>query len=105
MSESQRDAALATYEKAIQTAFREVADALARQGPIGAELSAADSARLVDARYRAGIESFLGSLDAQRSLYSAQQALVAVRLALVANRIALYRALGGDQASEPTVQK
>ena len=55
--------------------------------------------------YRAGIDNYLGSLDAQRSLYSAQQAQVAVRLALVANRIALYRALGGDQASEPTLQK
>lgn len=107
VTKAQRDAALATYEKAIQTAFREVADALARQGTIGEELRAAtasvtasaDNARLAEARYRGGIESFLDNLDAQRSLYSAQQGEVAVRLAAVQNRVALYRALGGDQAS------
>lgn len=108
VTKAQRDAALAGYEKAIQTAFREVADALARQGTISEELRAArarvaasaDNARLAEARYRGGIESFLDNLDAQRSLYSAQQGEAATRLATVQNRIALYRALGGDQASE-----
>ncbi|MET0240399.1 MAG: efflux transporter outer membrane subunit [Sphingobium sp.] len=110
VSKAQRDAALATYEKAIQTAFREVADALARQGTIAEELRAttarvtatSDSAQLAEARYRGGVDSFLLNLDAQRSLYSAQQQEVAVRLVLVANRVALYRALGGDQASAVT---
>jgi multidrug efflux system outer membrane protein len=109
VSKAQRDAALATYEKAIQTAFREVADALARQGTITDEMrastarvtAAADSATLAQARYRGGVDSYLTNLDAQRSLYSAQQLEVATRLTLVANRIALYRVLGGDQASVP----
>lgn len=108
VSKAQRDAALAAYEKAIQTAFREVADALARQGTIAEQLRAAtagvtasaDNARLAEARYRGGIDSFLDNLDAQRSLYAAQQGEVGTRLALVQNRVALYRALGGDQASE-----
>lgn len=105
VSQAQRDAALATYEKAIQTAFREVADALARQGTIDDELravmartdAAADTARLTEARYRGGVASSLENLDAQRSLYSAQRTLVTERLALVSNRVTLYRVLGGDQ--------
>lgn len=105
VSQAQRDAALANYEGAIQTAFREVADALARQGTIGEELraveartaAAVDTAELTTARYRGGIASSLENLDAQRTLYSAQRTLVAERLALVANRVRLYRVLGGDQ--------
>lgn len=107
LSKAQRDAALAAYEKAIQTAFREVADALARQGTIADEMRAstarvtasADTAHLSEARYRGGVDSYLVNLDAQRSLYSAQQQEITTRLIMVANRIALYRALGGDQAS------
>ncbi|HTH28753.1 MAG TPA: TolC family protein, partial [Sphingobium sp.] len=103
-SEAQRDALLATYERSIQTAFREVSDALARRGTIENQLAAnarqveaaEDNYRLAEARYRGGIESFLTSLDAQRSLYSAQRGLVATRLARAGNRVALYRALGGD---------
>lgn len=110
VSKAQRDAALAAYERAIQTAFREVADALARQGTIAEEVraagvrvsAAADSARLAEARYRGGIDSFLDNLDAQRSLYAAQQQEVGTRLELISNRIALYRSLGGDQASSPS---
>jgi multidrug efflux system outer membrane protein len=105
VSEAQRDAALATYEKAIQTAFREVADALARQGTITERLlaaqsnttAAADNAQLSDARYRGGIDSFLSSLVAQRSLYTARQGEVAATLIAVQNRIDLYRVLGGDE--------
>lgn len=108
VTEAQRDAALAAYEKAIQTAFREVADALARQGTIADELNAAtlnvtaaaDTARLTEARYRGGVASSLDNLDAQRSFYSAQRQEVATRLAAVQNRVALYRVLGGDQASD-----
>jgi len=107
VSKAQRDAALAAYEKAIQTAFREVADALARQGTIADELrasttrvaAAADTAFLTEARYKGGVDSYLQNLDAQRSLYSAQQQEIATRLTMVGNRITLYRTLGGDQAS------
>lgn len=111
-SQAQRDAALATYEKSIQTAFREVADALARRGTIGEQLraataqadAAADTYRLTDARYRGGIDPFLTSLDAQRSLYSAQRALVGTRLTAASNLVDLYRALGGDMLVEATAQ-
>ncbi|APZ98090.1 transporter [Sphingopyxis sp. QXT-31] len=107
VSEAQRDAALAAYERAIQTAFREVADALADQGTLGERLraananteAAADTARLTDARYRGGVDSFLSSLDAQRSLYSARRSEIAVELAAVRNRITLYRSLGDDGVS------
>lgn len=112
VSQAQRDAALVTYEKAIQTAFREVADALARQGTIGAELAAverqaaatSDAAALTTARYRGGVASSLENLDAQRSLYTAQRALVREQLLVVQNRVTLYRVLGGDQLSPPPVQ-
>jgi multidrug efflux system outer membrane protein len=104
LSEAQREAAIATYERAIQSAFREVADALARRGTIGEQLratraqadAAADTYRLTEARYRGGIDTFLSSLDAQRSLYAAQRQLVAVRLTQASNLVTLYRALGGD---------
>ncbi|AHE53442.1 efflux transporter outer membrane subunit [Sphingomonas sanxanigenens] len=104
LSKAQRDAALAAYERAIQIAFREVSDALARRGTIEAQVganerqvaAASDTYILADARYRGGIDSFLQSLDAQRTLYSARQALANVRLTGASNRVALYRALGGD---------
>jgi multidrug efflux system outer membrane protein len=104
LTEAQRDAAVANYQKAIQTAFREVGDALARQGTAGDELrarqaqndSAADNFKLAEARYRAGIDDFLETLDAQRTYYSAQQSLVAIRLEAASNQVDLYRALGGD---------
>jgi multidrug efflux system outer membrane protein len=106
-SKAQRDALLAAYEKSIQTAFREVADALARRGTIDDQVAAnnrlvsaaEDNYRLTEARYRGGIDSFLTSLDAQRSLYTAQRSLVTVRLAKAGNLVALYRALGGDALS------
>jgi multidrug efflux system outer membrane protein len=104
LTQAERDAAVASYQKAIQTAFREVADALARRGTMGAELdarqrqaaAAADNIRLSEARYRAGIENFLASLDAQRSSYAAQRVLVATKLAEARNLVDLYQALGGD---------
>jgi multidrug efflux system outer membrane protein len=97
-------AQLATYEGTIQTAFREVADALARRGTITEELAAnerfaaaaADTYRLTEARYRGGIDTFLSSLDAQRSLYAAQQSVVQTRLVRATNLVTLYRTLGGD---------
>ena len=103
-SQARRDAALASYEKAIQSAFREVADALATQGTIGERLraaqentrAAADTAQLTDARYRGGVDSFLANLVAQRSLYTARRAQTATALVAIQNHIELYRVLGGD---------
>lgn len=105
-AKAQRDAALAAYEKTIQSAFRETADALARQGTIDDELAADrlqltaadDSFTLANARYRAGEDSFLANLVAQRTLYSAQKAFVGIQLEGAVNRIDLYRALGGEEA-------
>ena len=103
---------LAGYELAIQSAFRDVSDGLARQGTIGEQLraqqvvtdAAADTYRLVEARYRGGIDPFLNSLDAQRSLYSAQRTLVATQLTDALNKVTLYRALGGDATLDPAPQ-
>lgn len=110
LSEAQRDAAVAAYEKSIQTAFREVSDALARRGTIADQLratqaqadAAADTYRLTEARYRGGIDPFLTSLDAQRSLYSAQRTLVTTRLVEASNLVTLYRTLGGDALIDAT---
>lgn len=103
-TKAERDAAIATYEKAIQTAFREVADALARRGTIDDQLRAnrslvdasGESFQLADARYKGGIDPYLASLTAQLNFYGSQQALVAARLAKASNLVTLYRALGGD---------
>ena len=98
-----RDIAVAQYEKAIQTAFREVADALAGRATLGEQLRAqaaqtnalAITYRLADLRYRAGAASYLDALDAQRSLFVSQQALIQTKAAQLQNAVALYRALGG----------
>nr|WP_304413763.1 efflux transporter outer membrane subunit [Sphingobium sp. EM0848] len=105
-SKAQRDLYLAQYEKAIQTAFQEVSDALAREGTIDGQQAAQQrlvlanqrSYALADQRYRAGIDTFLNSLTSQRSLYSAQQSAIVTNLALVQNRILLYRVIGADFA-------
>jgi multidrug efflux system outer membrane protein len=102
-----RDIAVAQYEKSIQTAFREVADALAGRATLSEQLRAlraqteAESARfrLSDLRYRNGIASALDLLDSQRSLYGAQQAAVQVQLAQLQNQVVLYKALGGGWAT------
>ncbi len=104
LTEAQRNAALATYQKTVQTAFREVADALARRATMDDQLAAtqrqqaaaADVVLLTEARYRAGIDPFLTVLDAQRSYYAVQQTLVNTRLIAAQNRVDLYQALGGD---------
>ncbi|MDQ2877912.1 MAG: TolC family protein, partial [Pseudomonadota bacterium] len=98
-----RQAAVATYQKTVQTAFREVADALAQRGTIDEQIAAQSArveaaqiaARLSDARYRAGIDSFLTTLDAQRTAYAAQQQLVTTRFNRGGNLVELYRSLGG----------
>lgn len=101
-----RELAVAQYEKAIQGAFREVADALAGKGTLGDQLAAQNSLveaaarayRLSNSRYEKGIDIYLNVLDAQRSLYSAQQGLIAIRLAKFANQVRLYAVLGGGDA-------
>ena len=99
----EREILKAQYEKAIQAAFREVADALAIGGTIEEQFAAqksfteavAETYRLSSLRYEKGIDSFLGVLDAQRSFYAAQQALISTRLACLAARVTFYAILGG----------
>jgi multidrug efflux system outer membrane protein len=94
---------VAQYERAIQGAFREVADALVARAALDEQLEAqrarveAEQRRyeLSDLRYRKGVDSYLGVLTAQRDLFAAQQLLIQSRLARLANLVDLYRALGG----------
>ncbi|GLV30876.1 multidrug transporter [Sphingobium sp. TomTYG75] len=103
-SKAQQQAAIASYENAIQSAFREVADALARGGTIGEQQRAQralvasneNAYALSEQRYRAGIDPFLTTLVNQRSLYSARRSAIATDLELLLNRISLYRAIGAD---------
>ncbi|WP_395700220.1 efflux transporter outer membrane subunit [Aquabacterium sp.] len=98
-----RDIALAQYEKAIQSAFREVADALAGRATFGEQLRAQQAqaaaeevrTRLADLRYRNGAASYLDVLDARRSLFAARQAVVQVQLQQAQNLVTLYKVLGG----------
>jgi multidrug efflux system outer membrane protein len=102
-AEVDREIFLAQYEKTIQSAFREVADALAQHGTLDDQLEAqrsltdatAVSYRLSRARYEKGIASYLNVLDSQRSLYTAQQGLISVRLSRLTNLVTLYKVLGG----------
>jgi multidrug efflux system outer membrane protein len=101
----ERDIAVAQYEKAIQTAFREVADALAEKNIVGQRLAAqqslvdslAETYRLAELRYTKGIDSYLSVLDAQRAFYGAQQSLIMLNLARLNNLVTLYKSLGGGQ--------
>jgi multidrug efflux system outer membrane protein len=105
-AKAQRDIALAQYEKAIQSAFRDVADALARKGAIDEQTaaqqalvnSASQALTLTNARYERGADPYLNVLVAQRTLYTAQQSLIATNLTRLTNAVSLYRALGGGQA-------
>lgn len=98
-----RDIAVAQYERSIQTAFREVADALAGRATLGEQLRAQQAQataegvrfKLSDLRYQNGIASQLDLLDAQRSLFAARQAVVQTRLAQLQSQVTLYRTLGG----------
>ncbi|QHJ01009.1 efflux transporter outer membrane subunit [Xylophilus rhododendri] len=102
-SQAQQSLYLSSYELAVQTAFQEVSDALARRGTMAEQLAAqtalvdaaADSYRLADARYQKGVDTFLTALDSQRTLYTAQTTLVTTRLTALDNRVTLYRVLGG----------
>jgi outer membrane protein, multidrug efflux system len=98
-----RDIAVAQYEKTVQTAFREVADALAGRASLSDQLraqiaqAAAEQARvrLADLRYRNGAASYLELLDAQRSLFAAQQAVIQLQAQQTQNLVTLYKVLGG----------
>lgn len=115
LTEAQQRAALATYQGTIQTAFRDVSDALARGGTINDEIAArqrqqsetGDAYLLGEARYEAGIDPFLNVLDAQRSYYAAQQTLVNTKLLAAQNIVDSYQAIGGDAllAGTPICQK
>ena len=99
----QKDVNIAVYEKAIQTAFKEVRDSLQSQSTLDAQLEAqqdlvtasARSFELAELRYQRGVDSYLEVLDSQRSLNTAQQALITMRLAKSRNQLTLYKALGG----------
>ena len=109
-SEVGRDIALAQYERAIQSAFREVADALAGRATLGEQLRAQqaqltaeqDRYRLAELRYRSGAASYLDALDAQRSLFAAQQAQLQVQTQYLQNGVTLYRVLGGGWSDDRT---
>jgi len=100
-----RDIFLAQYEKAIQVAFKETANALAQKGTIGDQLEAQESLvdassqayRLSEARYLNGIDNYLVVLDSQRSLYANQLRLIGIRYAKSANLVTLYKVLGGGE--------
>lgn len=105
-SKANREVAVARYEKAIQSAFREVLDGLVARGTLVSQVNAhkalvnaADTSyRLSDARYKQGIDSYLAVLDAERSLYSAQQDLIQVQVQRLSNLVSLYKALGGGRS-------
>jgi len=117
VSKSVQKIALTQYEKTIQTAFKEVADALAVRGTVDQQVAAQQSIvnstqkiySLSNKRYTSGIDSYLGVLDAQRSLYGAQQGLISLQLSKLANEVRFYAVLGGGgeylEASETSVKK
>ncbi len=103
VTEVDREIFLSQYEKAIQSAFSEVSDALAQHGTLDDQMEAQQSLtdatnksyNLSEARYLNGIASYLNVLDSQRSLYSAQQGLITVRRSRLINSVTLYKVLGG----------
>jgi multidrug efflux system outer membrane protein len=103
LAKTRKNIQIAQYEKAIQTAFREVADALASRGTYGDQVKAqqdlvtatADSLALAQMRFKVGVDSYLPVLDAQRSLYTAQQTLLTLKQAALTQQATLYKALGG----------
>jgi multidrug efflux system outer membrane protein len=108
IAKADRDISVAQYEKAIQVAFREVADALATRGTLDqrvasqqALVQAAEKSFIInEARYRKGADTYLNALVSQRALYSAQQGLITTRLAKTSNAVTLYKVLGGGWQPE-----
>jgi multidrug efflux system outer membrane protein len=103
LAKIEKNVDIARYEKVIQTAFREVADALAGRATLDDQIAAdralveatGESYRLAGMRFRSGVDNYLNVLDAQRSHYAAQQTLVGVQLARLQNLVTLYKAMGG----------
>jgi multidrug efflux system outer membrane protein len=108
LSKIEKNVYIAQYEKALQSAFREVDDALAARKTLDDQLAAqrallddsSESYRLADMRFRNGVDSYLPVLDAQRALYSAQQAVVGLELQRLQNMATLYKALGGGMKED-----
>jgi multidrug efflux system outer membrane protein len=111
LSKIEKNVYIAQYEKTLQSAFREVDDALAARKTLDDQLAAqrallddsSESYRLADMRFRNGVDSFLPVLDAQRALYSAQQAVVGLELQRLQNMATLYKALGGGMKEDSDV--
>lgn len=110
ISETDQQIALSDYERSIQAAFREVNDALAVRANIGDRVAAQrrlvdatnTTYRLSNARFRAGIDSYLTVLDAQRASYAAEQGLLLLEQANLNNQVELYKALGGGAKTRNT---
>jgi multidrug efflux system outer membrane protein len=102
-AKASRDIKVATYEKTVQTAFKEVSDALVAKATYGDQIAAQSalvdatrtSLRLSQARYDRGVSSYLDLLDSQRSLYSAEQDLISLEVSRLSNMVTLYKVLGG----------
>jgi multidrug efflux system outer membrane protein len=112
LSKIEKDINIAQYEKTLQTAFREVDDALAARQTLDDQLTAqravledtSQSYQLADLRFRTGVDSYLPVLDAQRALYAAQQSVISLELIRLQNMATLYKALGGGMREETTRQ-
>lgn len=109
----QKNIGIAQYEAAIQSAFREVADALASRATLDDELIAqqglvdatSDSLKLAGLRFDRGVDSYLTVLDSQRSQFAAQQTLEKLKLTRLQNLVTLYKVLGGGWAEESSSGK
>jgi outer membrane protein, multidrug efflux system len=105
LAKIQKNVSIAQYEKTLQSAFKEVDDALAARHTLDEQLKAqqalladaTESNRLADMRFRSGVDSYLPALDAQRVLYAAQESLIGVELLRLQNLATLYKALGGGE--------
>ncbi|GGM00913.1 adeC/adeK/oprM family multidrug efflux complex outer membrane factor [Streptomyces cinereus] len=103
VSEIEQQQALNTYEKAIQTAFKEVNDVFANRATLNQQLAAYNQSlaanqkyyQIVQARFKAGLDNYLGVLDAQRSIYSSQQSILNTKQSQLLSQIQLYQVLGG----------
>ncbi|NRR29561.1 efflux transporter outer membrane subunit [Oxalobacteraceae bacterium] len=108
IAKADKEIAVARYEKAIQSAFREVADALAQHGTLEERLASQQalvevsgkSYGIHQARYKQGSESYLNVLVSQRALYAAQQSLISARLLQSSNAVTLYKVLGGGASDK-----
>ena len=109
VAEARKVLAVAEYERAIQIAFRDVSDALARRRKLSLQIETTrgvldaltERARLATLRFDNGRSTYLEVLDAQRDLFETQQLLVQLRRAEVASGVALYAAVGGGFAPQP----